>query len=249
MHLFSILITVGALGLVQSVAADERSTLTLRSGPEHVALIELFSSEGCSSCPPADKWVSSLTNASGLWRDFVPVTFHVDYWDGLGWPDRFASPANTARQHAYAQFWRSRSVYTPGFVLNGKEWSGYQAPGAKSGSGGKLEATSTATHSVHIAYTFDAGTAASPIVFHAAWLGFGLVNDVRRGENAGRKLGHDFVALAHAEKLSSTVAGPSETTLRLDPPKAAGTNRVALAVWVQDAKTGRVLQAAGDWAK
>jgi hypothetical protein len=248
MHSFSILIAIGALGLVRSVAAGEAPSLTLHSGPEQVALIELFSSEGCSSCPPADKWVSSLTNASGLWRDFFPVAFHVDYWDGLGWPDRFASSANTARQQAYAQFWRSRSVYTPGFVLNGKEWSGFQTPGAKRSLGGKLEASAT-TNSIHIAYTFDSGTAASPVVFHAAWLGFGLVNDVRRGENAGRKLRHDFVALAHAEKPSSTVGASSETTLRLDPPKAAGTNRIALAVWVQDAKTGRVLQAAGDWAK
>ncbi|MEN9676720.1 MAG: hypothetical protein RIS76_2616 [Verrucomicrobiota bacterium] len=85
-------------------------------------MIELFTSEGCSSCPPAEKWLGSLGDQPGLWRDFVPVAFHVDYWDGLGWADRFASVENTRRQERYATHWRNRGVYTPGFVLNGTEW-------------------------------------------------------------------------------------------------------------------------------
>ena len=92
------------------------------SGPAQVPLVELYTSEGCSSCPPAEAWLNRLQSEPGLWRDFVPVSFHVNYWDRLGWPDRFASRAFTERQYAYAEAWGVRTVYTPGFVLNGRDW-------------------------------------------------------------------------------------------------------------------------------
>src|SRR5258708_30257782 len=105
--------------------------ITFQSEDTPATLLELFTSEGCSSCPPADAWMSKLKTNPGLWKRVVPVVFHVDYWNGLGWPDRFAPAANTARQHRYAAAWRSNSVYTPGFVLNGHERRGsfpVQAP-------------------------------------------------------------------------------------------------------------------------
>ena len=80
-------------------------------------LLELYSSEGCSSCPPAEAWLGNLRETPGLWRDFVPVAFHVNYWDRLGWPDRFASKAFTDREYVYASAWGSGTVYTPCFVL------------------------------------------------------------------------------------------------------------------------------------
>ena len=92
------------------------------SGPARVALIELYTSEGCSSCPPADKWLGELRDDPGLWRDFVPVEFHVNYWDNLGWKDRLSAPEFTAREYAYASDWGSSNVYTPCFVRNGAEW-------------------------------------------------------------------------------------------------------------------------------
>ena len=66
--------------------------LVFSSGEQHVALIELFTSEGCSSCPPADHWLSALKSEPGLWKDFVPVAFHVDYWDDIGWTGAAAEP-------------------------------------------------------------------------------------------------------------------------------------------------------------
>ena len=91
-------------------------------------LLELFTSEGCSSCPPAEAWLSNLKKEPQLWRDFVPVAFHVDYWDRLGWRDPFASKTWTARQYDYAERWKSGSVYTPGFVLDGREWQNRSVP-------------------------------------------------------------------------------------------------------------------------
>src|SRR5256886_7314986 len=84
--------------------------------------VELFTSEGCSSCPPADAWISQLKESPDLWKKIVPVVFHVDYWDNLGWRDRFAKPEFTERQRRYVAACRGDSVYTPGFVVNGREW-------------------------------------------------------------------------------------------------------------------------------
>ena len=95
---------------------------TFESGDTQSSLIELFTSEGCSSCPSAEKWLSALKSSSDLWKKAVPVAFHVDYWDHLGWRDRFAKPEFTSRQHRYAAAWGGDSVYTPSFVVNGKEW-------------------------------------------------------------------------------------------------------------------------------
>jgi hypothetical protein len=95
---------------------------TFESGDMQTTLIELFTSEGCSSCPPADAWMSRLKTNPDLWKNIVPAVFHVDYWDGLGWRDRFAKPEFTARQRQYVATWRGDSVYTPGFVVNGREW-------------------------------------------------------------------------------------------------------------------------------
>lgn len=105
--------------------AARAADFTFSSGVRRVSLVELYTSEGCSSCPRADAWLGALKDKPGLWKRFVPVAFDVDYWDGLGWPDRFAKPVWTERQRNYARHWRSRSVYTPGFAVDGKEWRGF----------------------------------------------------------------------------------------------------------------------------
>ena len=97
-------------------------TLTFQSDVHQTALIELYTSEGCSSCVPADERMGEFAQEKGLWKNFVPVVFHVDYWDYLGWKDRFAKPAFVERQKTYAAGWNGSSIYTPSFVLNGEEW-------------------------------------------------------------------------------------------------------------------------------
>ena len=96
-----------------------------QSGPQQVPLIEVFTSEGCSSCVPAWKWLNNLKNEPGLWQDFIPVSFHVDYWDYLGWKDRLSQKNFSERQYAYASSWEEGTVYTPGLILNGKEWQSW----------------------------------------------------------------------------------------------------------------------------
>ena len=97
----------------------------IESPAHRVALVELFTSEGCSSCPPADRWLSELKHDERIWDRLVPVAFHVDYWDYIGWPDRFATKAFGERQRNYARGGNVASVYTPGFVVHGEEWRGW----------------------------------------------------------------------------------------------------------------------------
>src|SRR5271156_4139860 len=119
------------LGFGVSAAQTLAQTPTeFRSGETQNHLLELFSSEGCSSCPPADAWLASLRGSSDLWKKFVPVEFHVDYWNRLGWTDRLSKSVFTERQQSYAREWANSNVYTPGFVLDGLEWrpAGNTAP-------------------------------------------------------------------------------------------------------------------------
>ncbi len=107
------------LSALPAAAADD--TRTFSSGNDRVALVELYTSEGCSSCPPADRWLSRLADDAGLWSEFVPVAFHVDYWDYIGWKDEFADPSNTQRQRGYAAAAGARSIYTPQMVVGGRD--------------------------------------------------------------------------------------------------------------------------------
>ena len=88
------------VALVTLISA--RAETTFQSGPQRVSLLEVYTSEGCSSCPPAESWLGEFKNQARLWKEIVPVAFHVDYWDGLGWKDRFAREEYTSRQRAYS---------------------------------------------------------------------------------------------------------------------------------------------------
>lgn len=224
------------------LAAPARSSpLSARSGPERARLVELFSSEGCSSCPPADAWVSSLRRERTLWKAFVPVVFHVTYWDYLGWTDALADRRYTARQRAYAAAWGTASVYTPGFVLDGAEWRGWGrgAPQA----GGETGTLEVSFDGKTVAARFSPASGEGPFTLHAARLGFGVERAVEDGENAGRNLRHDFVALSLAEAPLKHGADGWRGSSAVPAAKFAAPSQ-GFAAWVTDGD-GRVVQAAG----
>ena len=176
-----------------SVAAEAR----FASGPQKTALIELYTSEGCSSCPPAEAWLSRLKDNPGLWKQFVPIAFHVDYWDRLGWRDRFSSTRWTERQRRYASLWESESVYTPAVVVNGREQRGL--PGASLSQpnekpAGILDVTTSDGKNFSVEFRPEKGSGSDWEV-HLALLASGISSDVRAGENSGLNLQHDFVVL------------------------------------------------------
>src|SRR5688572_822163 len=95
---------------------------TAESGASRVALLELYTSEGCDSCPPADRWISGLPGRGWGIERVVTLGFHVDYWNYLGWNDPYANAAYSARQRSASQRNRARVVYTPQLLLNGRDY-------------------------------------------------------------------------------------------------------------------------------
>ncbi len=234
------------------VAPGAGTDLTIQSGPGQVALVELFTSEGCSSCPPAEKWLNELKTSPGLWRDFVPVAFHVNYWDHLGWKDALATKPFTARQHTYAEAWRAASVYTPGFVRNGAEWRprGSAPEGRGTGDSGTLTLHwRVADNTCVVDYAPATGEKNSgDFEVSVALLGGGIVNSVKRGENSGRTLRHEFVAL-RLETTALVVGenGVRTANLTLAPRADLRTERRAVAAWVTRRGLLTPLQALGGW--
>lgn len=228
--------------LLSFATAAVAESLTFSSGERQVSLLELFTSQGCSSCPPAEKWLSGFTESARLWKEVVPVAFHVDYWDRLGWKDDLARPAHSRRQYQYQKDGNISTVYTPGFVLNGYEWRGFfkdeRLPDSRPGAGvlrihlqdGRIEAK------------FDEA-AGTEHLLNLAVVAFGVHASIDAGENAGRVLAQDFVVIAHDQNKSGSGRWQSE----LPKFKSSAAERYALVAWVSRAKQQAPLQAAGAW--
>jgi hypothetical protein len=232
---------------VGTTASAQDRTFRVHSGPGRVNLVELFSSEGCSSCPPADTWLAGLRGHPQLWKTFVPIEFHVDYWNRLGWVDKFSKDAFTARQRQYAAEWGNWNVYTPGLVLNGKEWRpGPMATEYAVSDGtrvGTLTVSRTGPGKFYVA--FKPG-ARGEFVAYGALLGNGLRSKVTSGENAGRLLYHEFVVLGLARRNLERAGETHSAVLELAAPRsAAEPGSYSMAFWVTRNGEQRPLQAVG----
>jgi hypothetical protein len=232
---------VGLLAMAAAISA-QGAEIVLESKPARNHLIELYTSQGCSSCMPAEAWMSGLKNQARLWQDVVPVAFHVDYWDHLGWRDSFASKAWTERQADYSVLWKGETVYTPAFALDGKEWHYGPLPAAATETPGILKIS---VNGDRVAAVFKPSTGATGRYdIHVARLGFSATADVTAGENSGRKLIHDFVVLGLTNETMKT--GAKE--LRLPAPIASTAEpRMAIAAWVTLAGKIEPIQAVGGW--
>ena len=224
-------------------AADH--SLIVESPETKITLIELFTSEGCSSCPRAEAWLGELKNESGLWNEFVPVAFHVDYWNRLGWFDRFSSQEFTRRQRGYEASWDATTVYTPGFVLNGVEWrraSGLPPPSRE--KPGKLRlVVEKGGAQLEVSFFPNFGME-EPLVVDVAPLAHEVSSKVERGENAGRQLQHDFVALALVT-ASLERSGDRFYRAQVTLPATMAAPVASIAAWVRPANSLIPIQAAG----
>lgn len=173
---------------------------------EPVAVLELFTSQGCSSCPSADRLLTeTLTDAARTHKNIIGLSFHVDYWDRLGWRDPFSSHAFTQRQYQYSEHFKQNGVYTPQEVLNGQqEFVGSNR--SKQSSLLKTALSTPATVNVqltagtpednHLTVTYQLEGDLSNAVLNVALVSKTTETAVQRGENAGRKLIHDNVVRA-----------------------------------------------------
>jgi len=229
--------------LLAAVFSAHAGEIVFESKPARTHLIELYTSEGCSSCLPAEEWMSGLKNQARLWQDIVPVAFHVDYWDHLGWRDPFAAKIWTERQADYSVRWKKESVYTPAFVLDGKEWQYGKLPEAATETPGVLKIT---VNGDRVTATFKASpSAAGRYDIHVARLGFSLTADVTAGENNGRKMSHDFVVLGLTNETMK--AGTKELQLPASSTKSTIDPRTAIAAWITPTGQIEPIQAVGGW--
>jgi hypothetical protein len=194
--------------------------------PRTPVLLELFTSEGCSSCPPADALLVRLLRDQPVpGVRVVALGFHVDYWDGLGWKDRFSSKAFTARQNDYARAWRSDRIYTPQAVVNGRtEFIASSWPAAE-----RLLTDAARRPLIPLEVTVGAPDADGRITVGAVAPGAAegdlylalaeddLTSDVRAGENARRTLAHAAVVRQLTRVGPVRASARQSSALTLDP--------------------------------
>ncbi len=229
--------------------ASLQAEVVISSPNTRVSLLELYTSEGCSSCPPADKWLSKLKSHPGLWTSLVPVGFHVDYWNYIGWEDRFSSPEYSARQKRYASSKNLKTVYTPGFLLNGEEWRSFFG----------LRKLSTETDkevgrlSLKI-NDMDLEAVYNPVekmtdrslILNVAVLGFDIKTDVKSGENRNKELKHNFTVLGY--KTIPLYKNQSAYAVMTELPDIVETApRMAVSAWINKENNMTPIQAVGGW--
>lgn len=238
---------LGGIGIARAEPAEARVPV----------LVELFTSEGCSSCPPADQLLMTLQKTQPVaGAQIIPVGFHVDYWNGLGWKDEFSSPAFTQRQSDYANAFKLSSDYTPQMVVDGQaEFVGSSEAKARDaiGAAAKLPkvriqinrstiADTSVTLKITIPESLPAGANAD---LNAVLVQGNMESDVKRGENSGRKLHHTAVVrsltrigVVEASKRTFDVSIPLPTGLRPRDVRAV--------VFLQEASTRRILGSASE---
>jgi hypothetical protein len=177
-------------------AADQ---ISVSSKSFQLPVVELYTSEGCSSCPPADEWLASLKKMSDKGLDVLPLAFHVDYWDYIGWKDRFASAANTSRQRLLGANNSQRSIYTPEFFVDGKEARGTRSVISAIEKSGQLPVPielNMAIKSVGNELIVELGSQRQEnnLLHHRFFIyENNLETRVLKGENAGEHLKHQAV--------------------------------------------------------
>ncbi|HEY5951327.1 MAG TPA: DUF1223 domain-containing protein [Kofleriaceae bacterium] len=201
-----------ALGLLCLISCSSASGEP--RADEAPLVIELFTSQGCSSCPAADKLLDKLARDGSLaGRPLAPLAFHVDYWDDLGWADPFALPAWTERQHGYAQALGDDRVYTPELVVGGRVGlvgsNAARATQAIAAAPRQIKIAATARWAKD-SVTIEAKAPANADVFVAIWQD-GTKTRVPRGENAGTMLAGDRVV----RRLEHVAAAGKTATKRI----------------------------------
>jgi hypothetical protein len=205
-------------------------------------VVELYTSEGCNSCPPADRWVSKLKADPAV----VALAFHVDYWDRLGWKDRFASAAFTARQAGQQASNGARFSYTPQVVVDGRDrtdWSRATVP-ALARPAAAVDVALAHQGDRFVATVTPATGAPQRLAAYWAVTEQGHVTAVRAGENEGVTLHHDFVVRDYEPVPAWTTRVGAAQTLSFKPVTAAdAAHPRSVNLVVVDAATGRPVQA------
>ncbi len=239
-----IVATLLALFTTPALAA----TCSAESGKSRVALLELYTSEGCDSCPPTDQWFSALPQRGYTPQRVLALAFHVDYWNYLGWKDPYAQAQFSARQSDASRRNKARVVYTPQLLLDGADYrrsllgddigqriSKTQLPGAQI----SMSIDTSSQPRLRARISTVTGTAQAYAVIYEN----NLATEVAAGENKGKRLRHDFVVRELHGPFAVTAATPLAIDQIIGRDRAWKAADLHAAVFVQDAVTGVALQA------
>ena len=240
--------------LMLAMATAQAMQCSAVSARTTTALVELYTSEGCDSCPPADRWLSSL-GAKGYAPDrLVPIALHVDYWDYIGWKDPYARQAYSARQRKMAALARVAMVYTPQVLLQGKDFRGWHGAGfeqavarinaqpAKARIALQLDSRQKDAFAVEATAELLDGLQRADAALYLGAYENKLVSQVTAGENRGKTLPHDYVVLQWAGPFDFQSLKRVERQRLPLLPKAVPAQSGVIA-FVQNRATGEVLQA------
>lgn len=227
------------LSLLVCFAGAARAECIAHSAPVRPHLVELFTSEGCSSCPPADAWLRGVQANANV----VPLEWHVDYWDSLGWPDRFDDARYTARQRELGARSAKNIVYTPEVALDGREWGGWERAQIPTATPAGIMPPMGLRIVPGSPLRVDLQIAPSAVKAGANWRAYfvvtedGLSSAVRAGENSGALLRHNDTVRAFAGPLPLDHA-----SAELKLPPGLKPQRSAVVAFVQDPATGAIAQ-------
>ena len=214
-----------------------------------VNMLEVYTSQGCSRCPPAERWMSKFKDDSRLWKQLVPLNFHVDYWDYLGWPDPYASKLFTQRQRDYKRLRLSPTVATPGFIVAGEGWSGwfrrYPVPLKPFKAVGVLTAN-IEENEAQVSFNPTQDNSQT-LQLYVAILGFDQLTKVMAGENSGKELPHDFVVIGYQRTEMEEAKGQFTAQLTLPNVSRFNSPRKALVFWVSRQGDPTPIQVAAEW--
>lgn len=217
------------------------------SSVERTHLLEVFSTQSCSSCPPAQEWVSRLYGHKQLYKKFIPIVYHVDYWDYLGWKDPYSSRAFSVRQRRYVSQWQARTAYTPMFVFNGRE-NRNRSVGQLTGPAqkvGVLKASCSKELVCSVVFR-PLKKSQQKLVLHVAVIGQKIKTEVTAGENSGRTLKHDFLVLSkQAKKFPKKSKDAYATRIQVKKSATQKAPEVSLVLWLTTEKNQTPIQAVG----
>jgi hypothetical protein len=242
-HAISACTLLLATSLAAPFAHAQTTVCKAQTGNTRTSVIELYTSEGCSSCPPADAWLSSLNGKTNL----VALAFHVDYWDYIGWKDVFANPAHTLRQRQWQARTASRAIYTPQVLLNGeasRRWPGSLSAQSKPHPLAPTLALSQSGQQVQAQLSPSTESKPPGAMLQGYWavLEDGHRSVIKAGENEGKTLLHDHVVVHYLPLAAWSASAAQNFTLTVPPPrKGAQSQRVALVV--EEAQRGEPIQA------
>ena len=247
MKLSPIFRTTLGLMIVMTAPLASAAQCQANSGAQRVALLELYTSEGCSSCPPADRWLSGIASQGFGPERVVPLALHVDYWDYIGWPDRFARPVFGARHREQVKASGGRVVYTPQVMLNGRDFAGWRS----NTLGREVPEINRRAAGADIALTLNPiapdrfeitsianAKGASRAVMYVAVYQNDLSSEVRAGENRGVRLQHDYVVREWFGPIN--VGTPWKQMITAKPDWVA--SKMGVVGFVQDQSSGEILQ-------